>query len=310
MILEPQHICHGGCPKHILKWNPDKALHYTEHLGHNTEGHNSFMKAIERKDVEAANNYLRAMIISAACTSGMGKFSPCVFYRKNQRVAAGARKAPWFDDECRRKRRDFLRSLRDGREDLQDTKKEYRKYTRRVARKFSKQQTAIFLDKLSKRDPAIYDMLKQRRTTCPSPVPTDAWNTYLLSHFNAKPPPKPPDALNRNSRHIDARASAVPLGRGRVSQGMSRTADAFDCPSLAVMTCLVSKFLGKMTASSSPGFEDFSAPFLKYAYPGDEKDKNVLVPYLANLFHVALSEKRISACWKKSQDLPPLQRRL
>ena len=69
-----------------------------------------------------------------------------------------------------------------------------------------------------------------------------AWNTYLLSHFNATPPPKPPDALNRNPRHIDARASAVPLGRGRISQGMNRTADAFDCPSLAVMTCLVSKF--------------------------------------------------------------------
>jgi hypothetical protein len=49
--------------------------------------------------------------------------------------------------------------------------------------------TAICLDKLSKRDPAIYDMLKQRKTTCPSPVPTDAWNTYLLSHFHAKPPP-------------------------------------------------------------------------------------------------------------------------
>ena len=64
-----------------------------------------------------------------------------------------------------------------------------------------------------------------------------------------------------------------------------------------------------MTASSSPGFEDFSAPFLKYAYPGDKK-KNVIVPYLANLFHVALSEKRIPACWKKTQDLPPLQKRL
>jgi hypothetical protein len=38
------------------------------------------------------------------------------------------------------------------------------------------------------------------------------------------------------------------------------------------------------------GFKDFSAPFLKYAYPGDEKDKNVIVPYLANLFHVAFSE--------------------
>jgi hypothetical protein len=33
-----------------------------------------------------------------------------------------------------------------------------------------------------------------------------------------------------------------------------------------------------MIASSSPGFEGFSAPFLKYAYPGDEKDKNVTVP--------------------------------
>jgi hypothetical protein len=62
------------------------------------------------------------MIISAACTSGLGKFSPCVFYWKNQRVAAGARKAPWLDDVCRRKRRGFLRSLRDGREDSQDTK--------------------------------------------------------------------------------------------------------------------------------------------------------------------------------------------
>jgi len=41
-------------------------------------GCNSFTKAIERKDVEEANNSLRAMIISAACTSGMGKFSPWV----------------------------------------------------------------------------------------------------------------------------------------------------------------------------------------------------------------------------------------
>jgi len=56
--------------------------------------------------------------------------------------------------------------FRYGRDDLQETKKDYRKHTRRVALKFSQQQTAIFLDKLSKRDPAIYDMLKQRRTTC------------------------------------------------------------------------------------------------------------------------------------------------
>ena len=61
--LEPQHICHGGCPKHILRWDSDKALQYAEHLENNTEGHNPFMKAIEIKDVEAAIFYLRAMII-------------------------------------------------------------------------------------------------------------------------------------------------------------------------------------------------------------------------------------------------------
>ena len=35
-----------------------------------------------------------------------------------------------------------------------------------------------------------------------------------------------------------------------------------------------------------------------------KKNKNVIVPYLANLFHVALSEKRIPACWKKAKISP------
>ena len=185
------------------------------------------------------------MIISAARTSGMGSFRLAFFIGRIKGWQLEPERLLGLMMNAGEREGIFLRSLRDGREDLQDTMKEYRKHTRRVARKFSKRQTAIFLDKLSKRDPAIYDMRKQRKTTCPSPVPTDAWNTYLLSHFNAKPPPKPPDTLDKNSRHIDARALAVPLGRGRISQGMNRTANAFDCLSLAVMTCLVSKFFGK-----------------------------------------------------------------
>ena len=70
------------------------------------------------------------------------------------------------------------------------------------------------------------------------------------------------------------------------------------------MTCLLFKFLGEKNASFSPGFEEISAPFLKYAYPGNEKDKNVIVSYLANLFHVAVSEKHIPACWKKFKIFP------
>ena len=196
------------------------------------------------------------MIISAACTSGMGRFSPCVFYPKNQRVAAGARKAPWFHDLCRRKGRDVLRSLRDGREDLQNTKKEYRKHTRRVACKFAKQQTA-FLGQVEQMGSSYLRHAETKKDNLSIPCAYRCLD-YLPSFTF----PKPPDTLNRNSRHIDARASAVPLGRGRISQGMNRTVDAFDCPSFAVMTCLVSKFLGKMNASSSPGFEEFNVGLL------------------------------------------------
>ena len=250
MNLEPQHVCHSGCPKHILRWNSDKALHYAEHFGNNIEGHSSFMKAIERKDVEAANKYLRAMIISAACTSGMNwaiskSYYLCMLHSPQPQVLASSkayhnplnlyvfymivafnlRRSPLggYAAKCKacakipflrawglklstsasmpnvaevfalrilseeskggswsqkgslvwwcmqEKEKWFLRSLRDGREDLQDTKKEYRKHTWRVARKFSKQQTDISLDKLSKRDPAIYDMLKQRKTNLSIP---------------------------------------------------------------------------------------------------------------------------------------------
>jgi len=42
MNLEPQHVCQGCYAKHILRWNPDKALQYTEHLENNTEAGNSF----------------------------------------------------------------------------------------------------------------------------------------------------------------------------------------------------------------------------------------------------------------------------
>ena len=55
-----------------------RTVRYPRYEGSNIEGHNSFMKVIEKKDVVAANIYLRAMIILAACISGMGKFSPFI----------------------------------------------------------------------------------------------------------------------------------------------------------------------------------------------------------------------------------------
>jgi hypothetical protein len=58
-----------------------------------------------------------------------------------------------------------------------------------------------------------------------------------------------------------------------------------------------------MNASSSSSSENFSV-FSLYTYPNDGIDKNVIVPCLANLFHVALSEKCIPACWKQAKISP------
>ena len=140
----------------------------------------------------------------------------------------------------------------------------------------------------------------KKKTACPSPVHTDAWNTDL-SHFNATPPPKRPDTLNRNSRHRDARAQAVLLGRGRTSQGMDKTADAFGCSSLAFITCLALKIWGKeclffLVLKISQ--------LLSWNTLEIEKDKDVIVPYLANLFQVALSMKCIPTYWWKAKISP------
>jgi len=116
----------------------------------------------------------------------MGKFSPCVFRNiKGWRLEP---ERPWFEDVCRRKRRIFY-ALWGTVERIYGIQRKSTESIRGGLHANYQNNTAICLDKLSKRDPAIYDMLKQRKTTCPSPVPTDAWNTYLLSHFHAKPPP-------------------------------------------------------------------------------------------------------------------------
>ena len=126
----------------------------------------------------------------------------------------------------------------------------------------------------------------------------------LPSHFNAKPPPKPPDILNRQIWHIDARASAIPLGRGRIAQGMNRT-DAIDCASLAVMTCLVSRFVGKwmplhlLETSSLRSFSKIRCS----GYFRILKINMVLFLIWLTISHITLSEKRVPACWVEAKVL-------
>ena len=270
------------------------------------------MRAIEKKEVEAASIYLRAVVISSACTSGMGKVLLCVFF-------IGRIKGWRLEPErllglitYAGKKKEIFLALWGMVEMICRIPKRITESIRERLHAVSQNFTAICFDKLSKRDPAIYSMLKQRKTTCPSPVPTDAWNTYLLSHFDTKPPPKPPDTLKRKPRHTDALASAVPLGRGRISQGMNRTADANECLTPpANMTCLVSTFLGEM--SECLFFTWFWRIISSFFW-------NTLIWVMEKIkIWSSLPAQPLPCCseWGmysyllgKIQDLPPLQKRL
>jgi hypothetical protein len=173
-----------------------------------------------------------------------------------------------------------------------------------------KKQTALFVDRLQNKDPALYDHLKKRKTSVPSPIHADVWNDYLHKHFSTTNLTTPTDVTNRsNKRCLDGRALAVPLGRGRLPQkGVTegnKTPDAFSVPSCSNIHYILTKYLSKMNTSSSPGFESFTMPFIKHATIKEGKESvNVVTPLVTQLFHLALNKKCVPAEWKKAKITP------
>ena len=164
-------------------------------------------------------------------------------------------------------------------------------------RSHCKKQTALFVDGLQNKDPTLYDNLKKRKISVPTPIHADVWKDYLHKHFSNKNPTSPIDVTNRsNKRCLDGKALAVPLGRGRLPQKSvierKETPDAFSVPSCSNIHNILTKYLSKMNTSSSPGFESFTLPFIKHAIIKEGKEYvNVITPLVAQLFYLALKKK-------------------
>ena len=108
---------------------------------------------------------------------------------------------------------------------------------------------------------------------------------------------------------LTSRQLAVPVGRHQPppeqtfrerAQGYVSPSDPFDVPSLAELENLICAELSKMKSAASPGFEFILVSFLKHAIKVEQNDNgrgvkyvNVLVPYLAKLFHLLMRQAKI-----------------
>lgn len=82
---------------------------------------------------------------------------------------------------------------------------------------------------------------------------------------------------------------------------------------MSALEGMVETHFRKLSVGASPGFDAIPIPFLKYAclpiqHGRRVKHVNVIVPLVARMFKVFLSEKRMPACWKVAK-LSPLHKK-
>ena len=100
--------------------------------------------------------------------------------------------------------------------------------------------------------------------------------------------------------------------RGEQS-GWNLDPDEFEIPDLSVLEGVVCCQFQKLSAGASSGFDAIPIPFIKHAClpvrcDGKFKLVNVLVPLMARLFRVLLSESKVPACWKDAK-LSPIRKK-
>jgi len=330
---ERDHVCKAGLcgNKLILRWSQEKALAFTEHIVNNVELLNQFQEAESAGDVDKLAFCVRSLIVQAASDRavGMTSLAKCAFVRA--RKQKGPLSPVWFNEECRMKRKMFIEAVKRGeaKHACQFLRKESRRCNRATKRSYKRQQCAVFLDRLFKKDPQVHAMLRKRQTSHITPVATTAWNQHLQSHFRVQPTVVPQEGghgcSTRTARLtcLSGRDMAVPLGRNHAppevllrqgaESGWVPQPDCLETPSTTVLEGMVGSHIKKLNASASSGLDGIPIPFLKHACLPIERGRrvdhvNVLVPLIARMFRVFLSKARIPACWKVAK-LSPLHKK-
>jgi len=196
-----------------------------------------------------------------------------------------------------------------------------RKYFRGRKQQFERLQRCVFLDRLKRKDPAVHALITKNKTSQQTPVSECAWKDHLKAHF--QPPSLERGEAARPGRGLHARDVAVPLGRRHpapeillqqaTQAGWVPSPDNFPFPSVGALEQLVKTHIKKMNVSSSAGLDCISPPFIKHALRERcinyrlVKD-NVLLPYLAQLFHLIMTKGCVPSSWKSAK-LSPLHKK-
>lgn len=296
-------VCHHECKRRVYTWRPEKVVDYVNVLRNNVGARELFECALREKNVPQAYNILCGMIHDAANSAGMGRTVVCQACKQKQMFKAGIPKAPWFDEACDRAKKGYMHAFRERRA-TRELKHACKNVMRKAKRAYYNRQGDHFLELLSRKDPAIYDMLQKRKASeNTTPIPADVWSNYLRQHFSFQDDHFTGGSTSKRGL---GREGAVPIGRSRSNQSQGgRGSRYYDIPDYHTYFELVLKYINKMNGSSSPGFQKFSAAFLKYAVIVDGDTKiNILAPLVAQLMHLILVTKQIPADWKTAKLTP------
>ena len=318
-VNAPHHVCKAGecINKLVLRWQQDKAQVYAEHIRDNAELLAQFDEAERSGDVDKLAFCVRSLIVQAASNRavGMSAQAKCAFKRERNRK--GPLNPVWFNEECWEKRRAFIEAVKRGeaRHACRFLKRESMSCNRRMKRRHTRQLRNLFLDRLFRKDPAVHALLKKHTKSHTTPVPAPAWHDHLHRHFRA-------ERTFEESRP-SARDMAVPLGRRNlppevllrrgVQSGWAPEPDEFEIPDVSVLEGMLGSEFQKLSAGASSGFDAIPIPFLKHAClpvqcGNKTKQVNVLVPLMARLFKVLLTESKVPACWKVAK-LSPIHKK-
>lgn len=295
---------HHNCKQKVFRWRPEKVADYVKALHNNHGAHAQFQNAICEKDALKAYDIICSMIHEAADVAGMGRLSVCHACQQRRAQRVGVPKAPWFDKTCDEAKRSFMLAFREKRA-TREMKQVCKRVLSKTKRSYYKRQGELFLEKLAKKDPTVYEMMEKKPVgTSTTPISEEIWTNYLHDHFSSGSP----DHFTGGIRDRGyGRDGAVPLGRGRVAQ--TQGAEDFVLPDLPRYRSMVLKYIGKMKGTSSRGFQTFSAAFLKHAVIEDGDHKvNILAPFLAEFMHLVLVTKQVPADWKVAK-LAPLYKK-
>lgn len=295
--------CQRNCRHKVFRWRPENSAGYVHALQSNLAAHQQFEILVSEKKALQAYDTLCGMIHTAADTAGMGRVAVCHVCRQRREGLAGVPKAPWFDASCDLIKRSYMTAFRERRA-TREMKQVCRRVLSTAKRVFYKKQGEIFLDKLEKRDPSIYEMLQRKpAVNTTTPISDETWTTYLRNHFASR---NDDECTGKARGRGLGREGAVPLGRGRMAQTQgTRDSSTFSLPGFQQYYPVVLKYINKMNDSSSPGFQTFSAAFLKRAVVQDGEDKvNILAPFVAKLMHLILVTRQMPADWKTAKMTP------